>query len=258
MRCWGRNEFGELGHASATAGDRSDCGLGNEEVCNSTDSIVPGVVNARGIAIGSSRACAITADYGVSCWGFNPDHPATPQAITTSGLTPIGGVRKVVAYGDTFCAATYSQGVWCWGEGARGQLANGAYTSWAFTASQFGGLAGAEDVAIGTSHVCVLVGGEVRCAGAFADGQLGDGTHQDGSDGCATGCSATPRAVTGLSNVVQLAASTRSTCALTDAGDVYCWGGNGAGALGHAAGTSGDVIVHGYPLNATAQLVVMP
>jgi alpha-tubulin suppressor-like RCC1 family protein len=68
--------------------------------------------------------------------------------------------------------------------------------------------------------------GAVLCAGANTLGQLGDGTTTDRAE---------LAPVTGLANATSIAAGRFHTCALTDEGDVYCWGANIDGAAGATA-----------------------
>jgi alpha-tubulin suppressor-like RCC1 family protein len=77
----------------------------------------------------------------------------------------------------------------------------------------------------GSEHTCtVLVAGGVKCWGANASGQLGDGTNVNRN---------TPVDVSGLSEgVAVIAAGAEHTCALTGGGAMGCWGANFSGQLG--------------------------
>ena len=81
-------------------------------------------------------------------------------------------------------------------------------------------------IATGSGHTCaVTADGHVKCWGDNAMGQLGDGTFTR---------SLAPVAVAGLEHVKAVASGSGShTCALTDAGDVWCWGANETGQLGN-------------------------
>jgi alpha-tubulin suppressor-like RCC1 family protein len=63
----------------------------------------------------------------------------------------------------------------------------------------------------------------VRCAGDNTVGALGDGTNSG---------SATPVAVAGLADVVEVAGGIDFTCARKSDGTVWCWGGNDYGQIG--------------------------
>jgi alpha-tubulin suppressor-like RCC1 family protein len=101
---------------------------------------VPGVANARSVAIGGSWgpysygvACVVTADQRVLCWGedylgalgdgsagFPPQNePAKP--VVDASSNPITGV-KAIALGDTSGCATTSSSILCWGDNSYGQL----------------------------------------------------------------------------------------------------------------------------------------
>jgi len=72
-------------------------------------------------------------------------------------------------------------------------------------------------LAMGYSHSCAFVGGEVRCWGANSNMQLGDGTTLDRKDA---------RPVVGLPQrpVVALAVAGYHSCAALADGAVWCWG----------------------------------
>lgn len=77
----------------------------------------------------------------------------------------------------------------------------------------------------GATHTCALTeGGAVWCWGRDDVGQLGDGKHT---------ATARPVQVTGLlADVIDIAAGGRTTCAITYARAVRCWGHNAYGQLG--------------------------
>ena len=75
----------------------------------------------------------------------------------------------------------------------------------------------------GNAHVCVVSRGDVYCSGEGNFGQLGIPTST-----CAArrdGCSDMPPArVQGLPKMIDVAVAGDSTCAMSEAGEVYCWG----------------------------------
>lgn len=124
-------------------------------------------------------------------------------------------------------------GLSCWGWNVFGQLgsaqnvgSNTPNDAPLALASLAGGV-----VAIGGGygHTCALLSdNSVSCWGRNNAGQLGYSTNY-GTDNA----NITPAAVVGLGlDNVALAVGYSHTCALSSAGNVYCWGANGAGQLG--------------------------
>jgi alpha-tubulin suppressor-like RCC1 family protein len=87
------------------------------------------------------------------------------------------------------------------------------------------GMSGVPYFTVGESHACYLdTGGRAFCWGRNGNGELGNGT---------TAASAVPVPVSGgLAFVAISAGSGGQTCALTAAGEAYCWGQNAGGQLG--------------------------
>ncbi len=161
---------------------------------------------------------------------------ATPQAVHAAPLAAQESVRFIqiaAGYAHT-CALTSAGGVKCWGSNSSGQLGNGAggeYGDYSATPVDVVGLgSGVQTIASGAYHTCVVTtAGGVKCWGGNDDGELGD----DGGIDDRIWYSSTPVDVVGLSSDVQAIAAGRGhTCALTTAGGVKCWGGNGDGQLG--------------------------
>jgi len=57
LRCWGYNEFGQLGNGN--------------NISQATPVRVRGISNAQSISVGLSHSCAVLADETVRCWGYN-------------------------------------------------------------------------------------------------------------------------------------------------------------------------------------------
>src|SRR5690606_5531432 len=73
-------------------------------------------------------------------------------------------------------------------------------------------------------HTCALLEDKsVTCWGSNEYGQIGNGAQAELS---------APAAVSGLGNVVSVAAGTYHTCALDDVGTAHCWGRGDHGRLG--------------------------
>jgi alpha-tubulin suppressor-like RCC1 family protein len=91
-------------------------------------------------------------------------------------------------------------------------------------------------IAAGVAHTCALTStGTVLCWGSNEFGQLGNG---------GTTNITSPVQVVGLvSSAVSIAAGSESTCALTGAGSIWCWGDNSNGQLGNGTFTQSTVPV---------------
>lgn len=178
-KCWGRNDFGQLGDGSINW------------------SVVPVNVSGLGAGValdagGRYHSCALLSGGGVKCWGWNiagQVGDGTGQTRTApvdvSGLTT--GVQGLDTGGMHSCAAA-GGGVKCWGSNGSGELGNGtsgnSSTVPVDVLSAPGGptLGGVLSVSAGgivntTGHACaVLTNGSIRCWGANGSGELGDGT----------------------------------------------------------------------------------
>lgn len=206
VKCWGYNSFG---------------GLGNGETSES-----PLPVDVRGLASGVSaiatgyeHSCALTTRGGVKCWGSG-NGSALGNGSTAASLTPVdvlgltSGATAIAAGPDHACAATTRNGIKCWG---------GNYGNSPVDVGRVPGDITA--LAAGAGHSCALTGdGGVVCWGSNHFGHLGNGSRTE---------SATPVDVSGLaSGVTAIDAGFDHTCALTELGEVNCWGDNWTGQLG--------------------------
>ncbi len=233
-KCWGWNGTGQLGDGTKRPYRRRPA-----DVAGLTSGVAA-------ISAGYLHTCAVTDAGEAKCWGYNrlgqvgdgtTDDRRTP--VDVAGLTRY--VAAIAAGVLHTCALTDSGRVKCWGDNSEGELGDGT-TDDSLEPVPVSGL-GTDVVGISTGwrHTCALteVGG-VKCWGANNSGQLGDGSPSERR--------LTPVDVTGLtSGVVAISAGGSHTCALTDAGGIWCWGSNLSGALGDGSGMARrtPVRVHG-------------
>ncbi len=241
VKCWGRNNFGELGDGTTTQRTRpvGVLGLGGG----------PGEPDVDEIAAGSFHGCALTSAGGVKCWGRNGfgevgDGTTTERdaPIDVIGLT--SGAASAGAGTFHSCAVTDAGGARCWGSNSHGQLGDGT-TANRSTPVSVTGLTNAISLAGGESHTCALTSTPgVKCWGKNSSGQLGDGTG-GGSRATPVDVLAAPGGAP-FSDAMALAAGSSYTCALTTAGGVKCWGSQGGPTPTDIAGlTSGIAAIAG-------------
>jgi alpha-tubulin suppressor-like RCC1 family protein len=233
LRCWGRNNHGQLGDGTAT---------------NSTTPVqVIGITTATAVATGgsaitgdSAHSCARLSDGGVNCWGNNASGQLG-NGTTTSSLTPVqvSGITTAtaVAAGGAHSCGLLSDGkVRCWGNNNYGQLGNETQTS-SSTPVQVKAIQNATAIATGAYHTCALLSnGEVWCWGRRDFGQLGDGKFRN--DKAPFDAQLKPVKAIGINTATAITAGDVRTCARLSNGTLRCWGSNTYGGLGDGTITS--------------------
>ena len=197
------------------------------------------------IAAGDDRACAITSDAALFCWGWGPLGDGTIRSSPVPiEITRERGARAVALGAGGICALTSAGGVDCWGA-----VAN--------SPAPVQGLdPGATAIAGGDSHNCaVTAAGGVACwayQGVRIDGGLTSGVVRIATGNMIPDCALTTtgtvacvssstssETIPGLgSGVLSIAEGSENACAVTRAGGVKCWGNNGRGELGDGTTTS--------------------
>ncbi len=218
LRCWGKNEHGELGN-----GTWKDSGVPVE-----VSGLNRGV---KAVAAGWGHTCALTDGGGVKCWGYNKNGELGDGSNTDSN-TPVdvrgleSGVTALEAADDHTCALLSNGTVKCWGFNLYGQLGDGTAENRNSPVDVTGLTSGTAAVAAGWGHTCALsVSGGVKCWGNNHYGQVGNGSEKENYH--------EPVAVAGMANgVAAISADGGQTCALTSRGLVMCWGNNKYGQLG--------------------------
>lgn len=223
VKCWGSNQFGQLGDGTTT------------ERLTAVD--VSGLNSGvSAVAAGRVHSCALTLEGVVKCWGNNytgrlGDGTDTDSltAVDVSGLS--SGVAAIAAGENHSCALTTGGGVKCWGSNNVGQLGDGTTESRLMAVDVSGLDSGVLAIAASRQQTCALTSaGGVKCWGSNLNGELGDGT---------TTTRLTAVDVSGLSSgVTAIAMGGSHACALTAGGGLMCWGNNGSGQLGDGTTTN--------------------
>jgi hypothetical protein len=270
VKCWGDNEWGELGDGgesgaksrgavtvagitnatAVTASERQDaCALlstghvkcwGNNDVGQLGDGTttprntpveVSGITNAVAIESEGSNHCAVLAGGTVECWGIGS--PYTPFPI--SGIE---GVESLSLSGGDWGCVLGEGGMTCFGGYELDILGKGPFMPAPVPITALSGVAA---IGVGAPQLCAsLIGGEVYCWGNHFGGELGvgDGTTEPRPE---------PVVVSGITNATGLSVTGEKSCALLSSGGVKCWGNNELGGLGDGSeeGTTVPVSVSG-------------
>lgn len=188
-RCWGRNDFGQLGQ-----GDTTDRGMNPGDVAAMPN--IPLGMAVTQVACGSFHACALGLVAGapkVKCWGregaLGTGSAANvgPLPGQVAALPPIdlGGTfaPQAIACGDrSSCAISATGALKCWGNGGQGRLGLGNEWSRGNAPGEMGDALPFVNVGTNLSvryfgigqHACAALPNQrVRCWGSNAQGQLG-------------------------------------------------------------------------------------
>ncbi len=120
LKCWGDNEFGQLGLGTASA------------TLEKSPVDVPLAPTAVEIVMGRYHVCVRTAVGAVHCWGRNElgqvgDGTKAQRAAPTLVQLPRAAVH-IAAGGLHTCALLDDGTTRCWGDNVEGQLGDGTFT----------------------------------------------------------------------------------------------------------------------------------
>jgi alpha-tubulin suppressor-like RCC1 family protein len=194
VRCWGRNDSGQLGNGIAGG--------------SAVPVFVVGIPPVAWVASGAAHTCAALADEDrIVCWGANG-----------FGQLDIASVNLVIGVGTGpyhSCGVLRDRSVMCSGlhglagAGGRPIFVPSINTAVAITAG------GPTSQSRPAHTLVVLEDGTVRAWGDNSYGQLGDGTFNPAGS---------PVVVKGLTTAVAIATGEDHSCALLANSSVSCWG----------------------------------
>lgn len=176
-----------------------------------------------------AHAQATGDEIDLWAWGRNRSGELGVVALNETLPTPVGVTGEWVelaAGTDHVLALDASGGVWAWGRNDHGQLGDGTHLP-SLRPKPVPGLVGVTHIEAGGTHSLALRNSDdtLWVWGSNAFGQLGLP---------AAGASlATPTVLDGLTAVVDVAAGTLHTLAVTADGALWSWGANFYGQLGH-------------------------
>lgn len=216
--CWGANQFGQVGDASAVDRERP--------------TRVEGLFDVRALGSGDFHSCALLESGDVRCWGHNALGALGDGTYQDSAVpTQVKLLSDAVALSQNAvtlhtCAVVAGGDVACWGDNSHLQLGGGTTAPDSNRASPVVGIHDAVSVATGYLFSCaVLENAEVRCWGWNANGALGLG-NEDGQVYLPSD------EVVGVGDGAQVVAGNHYACVRRTTGIVSCWGYNGSGQLG--------------------------
>jgi len=223
IRGWGANALGQLGDGMDTS--------------PATITTAINMFKGRALVAAARHTCALDIAKKVACWGKNDHGQLQLSSQILGSLSPISPVSQDMSYlqiavgADHTCALLADGTTHCWGRNQFGQTGATGTDDQRTTVTVPGLTATSAAIGTGYAHSCAIdaAAGGVRCWGANASGQLGDGNIV-GSNVAVV--------VTGLAGPASAVCGGEAyTCARLASGSVQCWGANDQGQLGDGSNT---------------------
>ena len=252
VKCWGMNEYGQLGNESTTY-----LGVPGESDGAALPFVDLGSHTARSLTVGDYHACVILDTSAVACWGLN-EHGQLGIGTTLNRGDEAGEMgtdlvtvdlgahtaKHISAGYDHTCAILENNALVCWGANFRGALGVGTKHTVGNEPNEMGSFLQPVDLGTGLHAVDVVAGfwrtcailqtGALKCWGYNGSGALGLGDTDHRGDASGEMGNALPVVNVGSDRTVTAVATGHdSTCAVLDNGSLKCWGSNGDGQLGY-------------------------
>lgn len=215
LKCWGRNQHGQLGDGTTT--DKT------------VSTLIDSSVQYSQVSAGDAHTCAITTTGVLKCWGKNSSGQLG-DSTTTDRLTSIvidagTNYSQISASGNVTCGITTANLLKCWGYNGFGAVGDGTIVDKNLPVTI--DVVTYSSVAVGAMHTCgITTAGLLKCWGLNDSGQLGDST---------TANKVLPTAIDAATTYSKIAVSSFTlyhSCGITTAGVLKCWGNNTYGQLG--------------------------
>jgi alpha-tubulin suppressor-like RCC1 family protein len=188
--------------------------------------------SAIDVSAGNNFSCALSSHGVAMCWGSNQYGKLGDGTTVTTRPAPslvsdsAAPQSNIMAGQFHSCSISAAGDALCWGANSSGQLGDGTTISMNTPVFVSGITKEVVQIVGGNSHTCgLLVDSTVACWGYNGFGQLGHGRFSPDPH-------MYPIPVTGLVDIVAIAAGDMHTCALSRSGSLKCWGRNGFGQLG--------------------------
>ncbi len=226
---WGLNDNSQLGDTSY--------GLVNQESPVEIDTLS----DFKEIAVSGENACGLKYDGSAWCWGFGASG-RLGNGQDSDELEPVRVLNisdfKQITVGNSFsCGVRQNGEAWCWGSNSAGQLGNDNIAVNSNVPVRVSNISDFEKIESGQSITCgVRKNGEAWCWGSDVYGKLGNGD-------ILTTTQAAPSKVRNISNIVDIAVplfSQGAVCAVSQKGEVWCWGPDHLGQLGNGPTLTAD------------------
>lgn len=220
LKCWGDGSAGQIGDGTTNS--------------SYTPKVVDAGTSYSSVVVEDSTVCAITTAGVLKCWGYNllgtvgngTTTNQTSPVIINSGTT----FSKVITSQSTTCAITTAGVLKCWGSNSNGQVGDGTtVTKTSPTIINAG--TNYSQIFRQEANTCGITStGVLKCWGDNSYGQLGNGTTVNSSSPVIvdSGVTYSKVAFTGYGG---------TTCGITTAGVLKCWGSNSNGQVGDGTTT---------------------
>lgn len=261
LKCWGRNNSGQLG-----LGDTTSRGTTSGQMGDSLPVIALGVGKyAKEISAGGAHTCAILNDDTMKCWGANAagqlligSTSARGDGANEMGDFLVAGnlgtsvyATSVLAGTTNNCAILNTGAIKCWGNGTSGKLGIGSTATIGDAPGELGNALVASNMGTGLtvlaasqddsgSHTCSILSNDtVKCWGLGTNGALGLGNSNTIGDAGGEMGDLLPAVDLGSGVYAdQISLGIYHACVLTDDKRVKCFGRATSGALGNASTTN--------------------